>query len=228
MMSISVSKQLPGFKLDVEFNLADKIVFIRGASGAGKTTLLKCISGLLKPDCGEINLNGSSFFNSNKNINTSPQQREIGISFQDYLLFPHLSTRDNITYGLTLHENLKDNMLEKVTTGLELEEKLLRKLPDELSGGEKQRVSLARALLRGKNLLLLDEPFNALNQGLKQEVIKFVFDWVNYYGVPAIIVSHMAVCDINNFETDFDTALIELESGAVKNNKTTSRTKVIS
>ncbi len=195
MLNIDISKQLPEFQLNfsLERQNGGEAVILTGPSGAGKTTLLRCISGLETPNSGRISANGKVFFDSQRKINQVPAGRGIGFCFQDYLLFPHLTAKENILYGLKKHRHTKDslNKSHQITEKLKLNNRILDSYPDKLSGGEKQRIALARALLRGENLLLLDEPLNALDKNLRQHVAEFIRDWIQDHQVPAIIVSHM-------------------------------------
>lgn len=196
MLTIDVNKFLPEFELDFFLDTRDQgteVIILTGPSGAGKTTLLRCICGLDVPQKGYIAAKGKTFFDSNSKLNSSPAARGVGVCFQDYLLFPHLTAQENILYGLKKvngkpHEK---KCFDNLVGELGLNDRILSCYPGKLSGGEKQRVALARALMRGENLLLLDEPFNALDKDLRNHVAHFIREWIKTYQIPAVIVSHL-------------------------------------
>lgn len=159
--------------LKVDLEIAENELFcLFGHSGAGKTTLLRILAGLFNPDRGFISFNGQVWFDSEKKINLTPQQRNVGFMFQDYALFPNMSVRKNIEFAQKVKNNeAVDNLLQHF--GLEA---LQKQSPTKLSGGQKQRVALARALAAKPNLLLLDEPLSALDYemrlNLQDEILK--------------------------------------------------------
>ena len=161
-----------------------------GPSGSGKSTLLSLIAGFVKPDSGHLILNGVTLFNSEEGINLAPNLRRIGMLFQDGRLFPHLSIKNNLTYGLDLL-SLESRVihLSDVIEMLELVS-LLEKRPYELSGGEVQRVALGRALLMSPKLLLLDEPLSSLDEKLKKQILPFLKRIKENVEIPMIYVSH--------------------------------------
>ncbi|WNF36964.1 ATP-binding cassette domain-containing protein [Bacillaceae bacterium IKA-2] len=185
MLAITIKKQLGSFNLDVDFQAKKGIVGILGPSGCGKSITLQAIAGLLKPDSGKVSIGERVLFDSEQKINIPARDRKIGYVFQNYALFPHLSVAENIGYGLKKlskqdKEKKVNNMIETVQlTGLE------GRYPNELSGGQQQRVALARTLVTEPDILLLDEPFSALDQHVKQllelellEIIKRNFSGV--------------------------------------------------
>ena len=161
-----------------------------GPNGAGKSTLLSLIAGFVKPDSGHLILNGVTLFNSEEGINLAPNLRRIGMLFQDGRLVPHLSIKNNLTYGLDLL-SLESRVihLSDVIEMLELVS-LLEKRPYELSGGEVQRVALGRALLMSPKLLLLDEPLSSLDEKLKKQILPFLKRIKENVEIPMIYVSH--------------------------------------
>jgi molybdate transport system ATP-binding protein len=168
MLKVSITKTLNNFTLNSDFTISSGITGIIGPSGCGKSVTLQCIAGLQTPDYGEIILNEQAFFQTNKQINVKTKDRNIGYVFQQYALFPHLTVYQNIAYGLT-HDKKSEkkakvaSILEKVQlSGYE------NHYPNQLSGGQQQRVALARTLITKPNLLLLDEPFSALDHHIKQ------------------------------------------------------------
>ncbi len=177
-----------GFALDFAFNVDAGVTGLVGPSGCGKTTVLNLISGLLRPDSGRIALGDQDLFDAKKRTDRRPEERQIGYVFQDFLLFPHLSVEDNLRYG---QQRQKDCRIEfqRVVAALELGD-VLRRMPASLSGGQKQRVALGRALMRSPQLLLLDEPLNALDRELRASVIEDLAKIVDELEIPAIVVSH--------------------------------------
>ncbi|MFV0574358.1 MAG: ABC transporter ATP-binding protein [Vibrio sp.] len=173
--------------LSLEVNKGE-IVCLLGASGCGKTTLLKVIAGLLPISSGEISLNRKPL--SNSNMNLAPEQRNIGMIFQDYALFPHLTVAQNIAFGIhhqpkSEQESIVENMLELVhLTGLG------DRYPHQLSGGQQQRVAIARSLACQPDLLLLDEPFSNIDTQVRHELIRDIRDIFKQRGVTAIFVTH--------------------------------------
>lgn len=188
MISVDIKKQLDNFTLDVEFEVEDEILGLLGASGSGKSMTLKCIAGIEKPDEGKIVLDGKTLFDSEKKINLRPQERKVGYLFQHYALFPNMTVFENIEAGIRGKE--KDpKRVKKLLKELHLE-KLANKKPNEISGGEKQRVALGRILINEPKILLLDEPFSALDDFLKWRIEIEVRDIIQKYNIPSIFVSH--------------------------------------
>ena len=138
------NKDAKDFSLDVSFSASDGITVLMGASGAGKTTILRLIAGISTPDEGFIKLNEHIFFDSNKKINVPIQARNVGFVFQDYALFPHLTARQNIAYGIK-DKNSKNEKSHEMLALFHIEH-IGERTPNEMSGGEQQRVALARAL----------------------------------------------------------------------------------
>jgi molybdate transport system ATP-binding protein len=170
MLKVKIKRKLTGFNLDVDFAIDREILAILGSSGSGKTMTLQCIAGLLKPDEGFIELNGRVLFDSEKKINLSPQERKVGFVFQNYALFPHLTVQENITYGI--HDFAAKDVSARVDRLMEIMNipHLAKRLPRQLSSGQQQRVALARALAPEPELLLLDEPFSALDTVRKEKL----------------------------------------------------------
>jgi len=162
-LSVKLLKKVKGFTLDVEWKIGNELAILFGYSGSGKSLTLQCVAGLMEPDEGFIRSNGDLFFDSTLEIDVPPQKRSFGYVFQDRVLFPHMTVRGNIAYGLKglRHSDIKDKVGQMMNLfhlqGLE------DKFPSEISGGQKQRVALARALIRRPKALLLDEPFSALD-----------------------------------------------------------------
>lgn len=188
-LEFSVSFRRRGFALELAGEFADSCgVF--GPSGAGKSTLLKLIAGQTTPDEGRVTLDGRVLFDSGRRVDVPANRRDIGMVFQDCRLFPHLSVRRNILYGLGWFARKKPAMpLSEVAGALDITP-LLDKMPHTLSGGEKQRVAIARALVNGPRLLLLDEPFSALDRTVKTEILGYLNRLYDRLGIPYLVISH--------------------------------------
>ncbi len=190
-MELRFYHQRPNFTLDIEAVLPEQgTVGIYGPSGAGKSTLLAMIAGLIKPSEGFLILDGECLFDSKRAINLPIHRRRIGVVFQDSRLFPHLNVRDNLNYGFNLLP--PQNRRLGFTQIVELLEigHLLTQKPHQLSGGEKQRVALGRALLTSPRLLLLDEPLASLDARLKHQILPFLKRVKDEINIPMIYVSH--------------------------------------
>jgi molybdate transport system ATP-binding protein len=177
-LKVFIKKQLsPGFALELEHETTGDLLClgILGASGSGKTMTLKCIAGIETPDEGHISVNGRVLFDSSKKINLKPQERRVGYLFQNYALFPRMTVRDNIRVGLP-----KPGREEKARFWIETMELtgLERRFPSQLSGGQQQRAALARILVRDPEVLLLDEPFSALDSGLREQMQLLLLDLI--------------------------------------------------
>jgi len=188
MIEVAVEKRLGSFALDIKFT-ADStgITALYGRSGAGKTSLVNALAGLLKPDRGRIVVGGEVLFDSAAGIDLPPERRRLGYVFQDGLLFPHYAVRGNLLYGRRRGE--EGVPFATVVTLLGLEGLLDRK-PASLSGGEKQRVALGRALLAGPRLLLMDEPLASLDQPRKAEILPFIERLRDELAIPIVYVTH--------------------------------------
>lgn len=177
-----------GFRLDARFDAGDGVTALFGPSGGGKSTILALIAGTLAAQEGRIVLAGRTLLDSQAAICLPPEQRRIGMVFQDHLLFPHLTIRQNLTFGQRRRPARRID-LERVSAVLEIGD-LLDRQPATLSGGQRQRVSLGRALLRGPELLLMDEPLAALDVGLKDRILTYLERAVAEWRVPTLFVSH--------------------------------------
>ncbi len=180
----------PNLSLSVEFQLGREIGVLFGQSGAGKSTLLRLIAGLTRPDSGRIVLDGEVLYDSRARHDAPLWRRGIGMIYQDDLLFPHLSVRENIAFGLAgwSRPGAADRVRE--VAGLCGVERLLDRRPAMLSGGERQRVGLARAVAPGPRLLLCDEPFSALDLGRRSVLITRLIDLHRSQGIPILHVTH--------------------------------------
>jgi len=177
-----------GFALDVRFKMGGGLTALFGPSGSGKTTTLNLIAGLLQPDEGVIRLDGRVLVDCAAGVWLPPEQRGIGYVFQDHLLFPHLSVRDNLLFGHG-RPSSRPMDLDHVVKVLKIGE-LLSRQPATLSGGQRQRVALGRALLRGPELLLMDEPLASLDEGLKDRILTYLERVLQEWRIPVLLVSH--------------------------------------
>jgi molybdate transport system ATP-binding protein len=191
MLEVAIEKRLGTFRIDAKFSCETSgIVALFGRSGAGKTTLVNMLAGLLRPDAGRIVVGGTVLFDSERGLDLPPERRRLGYVFQEGRLFPHLSVRANLTYGLRRVAPAERRIgLDQIVALLGLDA-LLERRPRDLSGGEKQRVALGRALLANPRLLLLDEPLAALDQPRKEEILPFIERLRDELAIPIVYVSH--------------------------------------
>ncbi len=189
MLNVRIFKKMYCFDLNVNFSLNKEVLVIQGHSGSGKTTILDCISGIKTPEKGEISVGNEAIFSSKKNINMKIKDRNIGYVFQNYALFPHMTIEKNILFGLQC-KNLKDtSYIEHIMKVFNIDH-LKRRYPKQISGGEKQRVALARALSIKPDVLLLDEPFSALDAQTKSIVYDEFLQLKKMYSIDIILVTH--------------------------------------
>ncbi len=187
---LNIFKPLSSFALNVGFEIGPEVLGILGASGSGKSMTLRCIAGLETPSSGKIAVNGRVLFDSEAGINVPSKDRKIGFLFQNYALFPHLNVAQNIAFGLQhLSESeqklrVEEQLLAVQMSGLE------NRYPHELSGGQQQRVALARATASSPELLLLDEPFSALDTYLRSQLERELMLTLANYGGITLFVSH--------------------------------------
>ncbi len=178
------------FHLDVDFSIPPGITILFGPSGAGKSTLLDCIAGLIAPDEGRIAISNDLLFDSATHLNLPAQNRRLGYLFQSPALFPHLSAKRNIEFGIShLPDSDRNGAIAEILKLFRLENLSSRK-PGELSGGEAQRVALARALVTNPRTLLLDEPLSALDADLKNSIIADLRAWNAVHEIPILYVTH--------------------------------------
>ncbi|MCR4944170.1 MAG: ATP-binding cassette domain-containing protein, partial [Clostridium sp.] len=189
-LKIDIKKSLPSFELNINFEHSKGILGILGASGFGKSMTLKSIAGLITPDTGSIILDDEILFDSSKKINLKPQKRSAGYLFQNYALFPNMTVYENIEAGLfKLPKDEKKKITEYYIEKLNLRG-LENHYPSELSGGQQQRTALARAIAPKPKILLLDEPFSALDVHLKSKLEKDLIPILKEYEGLVIMVSH--------------------------------------
>lgn len=178
------------FDLDQRFQSDQSVIGLFGASGSGKTTILHSIAGLVTPQAGWIKIKNQTWFDQAQKINLTTQQRRIGLVFQDAQLFPHKNVRQNLLFGFKhIQPQQRQFEVDYIIELLKLEH-LIERMPIKLSGGEKQRIALGRALLYSPQLLLLDEPLSALDAAHKAEIIPFFQRVKQELGIPMLYVSH--------------------------------------
>lgn len=192
MIQLSLQKHLHTADGDLMLHLdlslkKGEFISLYGTSGVGKTSILRMLAGFMSPDNGSINVEGVVWFDRDRNINVSPQKRNVGMVFQDYALFPNMNVRENIAFALKKHDpiSIVDELLE--VTGLT---KLALRNPQGLSGGQKQRVALARAIAQRPALLLLDEPLSAIDRELRRSLQETLQEVHRRYHLTTVMVSH--------------------------------------
>lgn len=189
-LSVTLKKRAGVFSLDVSWEIDNELVVLFGYSGAGKSITLQMIAGLMRPDEGVVRSGEKVLFDSLKRIDVPPQKRSFGYVFQDLALFPHMTVRGNIRYGATGSSTDEcKKLVEEIIGAFRLEE-VANSLPSKLSGGQQQRVAFARALIRKPDVLLLDEPFSALDNPLRLEMREFLNDVRNKFDIPVVLVTH--------------------------------------
>lgn len=195
MLSVAIRKRFlpakaPSFELQVSQEFPPGFTVLFGPSGAGKSTLLDCIAGLVKPDEGMIRLDEEIFFDGVTGFSLAPQKRRIGYVFQSLALFPHLSVEGNVEFGLAgIAVEERRERIDRILGAFHIRELRNRK-PGELSGGEKQRVALARSVVTQPRLLLLDEPLTGLDAGLRQAILQDLREWNEANRIPILYVTH--------------------------------------
>lgn len=188
-LSIHVQKKLGEFNLKVDLETGDEIIGLLGYSGCGKTMTLKMIAGIITPDRGRIVLNDKVLYDSEKKINLKPQQRNVGLMFQSYALFNHMSVYENIAIGMKEKAEEKKKIIDYYLELLNLTH-LKDQKPKTLSGGQKQRVALARILAQQPDVLMLDEPFSALDNHLIYTIEREFKKALKCFKGPVIYISH--------------------------------------
>ena len=199
-----------GFTLDARFEAGDGITAVFGPSGSGKTTILMLLAGLLKPQRGRIVLHGRVLVDTSQHLWAPPHRRAIGLVFQDSLLFPHRSVRENLMFGHKRRPTDDRFSLDHVVDVLELRE-LLARYPATLSGGEARRVAIGRAVLSGPRLLLLDEPCTGLDEPLRDRVTALIERCAAEWSIPMLLVSH----DRRSVQS-LARRVVEIEAGGVR------------
>lgn len=187
MIKVNIIKQQGDFFLDINFfSKSNGITVLAGASGSGKTSIINMIAGLVTPDTGRIEVGGVVLFDSEKKINIPVTERRCGYVFQDGRLFPNMNVKKNLLYGAKTEGDIK---LDDVTELLGIKH-LLDRMPSKLSGGEKQRVAIGRALLMNPKILLMDEPLASLDPARKDELMPYITKLPENFGIPVVYVTH--------------------------------------
>ena len=190
LLKVNIQKKLKEFELDVDFELKNKRLGILGPSGCGKSMTLKSIAGIVDPDNGIVSLTSDGetvYFDSSKKVNLKPQKRNVGYLFQNYALFPNMTVEENVACGLSKDDDEK--IVSEMIKRFHLEG-LEKRYPRQLSGGQQQRVALARILAYGPDVILLDEPFSAMDTFLKEQLrIELVNSLSDFDGF-SIMVTH--------------------------------------
>ncbi len=209
MLDIHVKRQQGDFLLDARFRSSEVgVTALFGKSGAGKTSIINMVAGLVRPDEGHITVNGLCLFDSKTSVNVPPEKRRVGYVFQDGRLFPHLSVRANLAYGMRLTPKTERYVdFDQVVQLLGINN-LIDRRPARLSGGEKQRVAIGRALLTSPSVLLMDEPLASLDSARKAEVLPFVARLSREFSIPILYVTHSLEEILNLADT-----MVILDSG---------------
>ena len=224
---VEIRKRLGDFSLDVSFETSGGVLGLLGASGCGKSMTLKCIAGIERPDSGRIVQDGVTLFDSEKGINLPPQRRQVGYLFQSYALFPNMTVRQNILCGMRGEKNRAKRMsrLSEMLALLQLEE-VAGHRPHQLSGGQAQRTALARILVSEPKLLMLDEPFSALDSHLRDQLQWQLRSLLASFGRDVLLVTHsrdeayhlcsrIAVMDAGQMRTVKETKALFADPGSV-------------
>jgi molybdate transport system ATP-binding protein len=178
------------FVLDVSLEIPPGITIVFGPSGAGKSTLLDCFAGLLKPDSGRIEIGGDVLLDVERRVDVPPAKRKIAYVFQNLALFPHMTVQQNVAYGLAdMPPPQRTSRVKSMLEAFRVEQLAARRA-DEISGGEQQRVALARSLATSPRVLLLDEPLTALDEGLKKSIMEDLRRWNSAQNIPILYVTH--------------------------------------
>ena len=192
-LSMTVQKRFGTFTLAADIDVSGDRIGIFGTSGSGKSTLVNLLAGFVKPDRGEITLDGDCLFSSSKGINMRPEKRRVAMVFQQHSLFSHLNVKNNLLYGFRrCPPEYRTIDFANLVRVLNLEELLEREVTN-LSGGEKQRVALGRAILANPRLLLMDEPLSALDDPLRFQIIPYLKSVSEEFGIPYLFISHSLV-----------------------------------
>ena len=207
---IDIKKKLSDFQLDVKLQSTEEVIGILGASGSGKSMLLRCIAGLVKPDQGQIMINGKTFFDSEKKINLSMRERKVGFLFQNYALFPNMTIAENIAFGLdqlskTEKQNRVNALMEKYHLG-----DIGKRYPAQISGGQQQRVSIARALVNHPEIILADEPTGNLDSKTSADIMEMIYRLNREENQTFVIVTH------DPDTTKYCTKVIHMRDGLIE------------
>ncbi|OGQ52656.1 MAG: hypothetical protein A3J24_06935 [Deltaproteobacteria bacterium RIFCSPLOWO2_02_FULL_53_8] len=189
MLELSLKKRFADFSIDISLALGSELLVLFGPSGAGKSLLMKLLSGILKPDEGSVNIDSQVIFDSRSRIDVPMRERRIGYVFQDYALFPHKTVLENIVYGAVGSEEERSETVRGLVSLMRLGG-LEGRYPNELSGGQRQRVALARTLAARPRILLLDEPFSALDYQVREKLRADLLTIHELFPITTILVTH--------------------------------------
>lgn len=189
MLGVDIIKKLPDFNLKISFAVGRDILVLLGPSGSGKTTVLRCVAGLVRPDGGRITSGREVFYDGSAGVFMPPRRRQVGYMFQDFALFPNMDVRANIWYGVKRSGSRAAAMYEGLLELLKIGH-LAGRYPGCLSGGEMQRVAFARALMAEPRIMLLDEPFSALDGQTRGELQAELKKLQRLWNIPFILVTH--------------------------------------
>jgi molybdate transport system ATP-binding protein len=192
-LAVAVTKNFGTFRLEADFASEGNRLGIFGESGSGKSTLVNLLAGTMTPDEGSIHLDGECLFSSEAGVDVPPENRRIAIVFQHPYLFPHMNVRGNLLYGYRRCARGNRRIELEPLAGILKLEGLLERGVNNLSGGEKQRVALGRAILSNPRLLLMDEPLSALDDDLKYQIIPYLKSVGEEFQVPFLFISHSMV-----------------------------------
>ncbi|WP_432664005.1 ATP-binding cassette domain-containing protein [Wukongibacter baidiensis] len=196
MLKVDIRKNYSEFNVSARFEIANEVAVLLGSSGSGKTTILNCIAGLSVPEYGDIRIGDKTIFSSFDGTNIQTRDRRVGYVFQNFALFPHMNAYKNIKYGV---KNIRKSFYKNRDSKKDMVETIMKKFkilhlkdkyPHQLSGGEKQRVALARAFLSNPQILLLDEPFSALDKETKEILYNEFIKLKAECSIPIILVTH--------------------------------------
>ncbi|MEM7099482.1 MAG: molybdenum ABC transporter ATP-binding protein [Pseudomonadota bacterium] len=213
MLSVNLHHTFPNLTIEARFSVPTQpagITALFGRSGAGKTSIINAVAGLLKPDLGEISLNDTVLTNSATDEHLPPSRRQIGYIFQEPRLFPHLSVQRNLKYGIGLGERQPSPFKFQAIVELLGLQSLLRRPPENLSGGEKQRVAIGRAILSNPTLILADEPLAALDEARRSELLPYFEQLRDELNIPMLYVSH-SVAEVARLASD----ILVIEDGKI-------------
>lgn len=189
MIEMKIKKKLRGVQLDIEFSCENEVLVLQGNSGSGKTSILDMISGIKTPDDGWIKIHNEYVYSKNSKIDKAIRERKVGYVVQSYGLFPHMTVYKNISFGQECEGNIDGDRIDEIMDRFKIHH-LKNQYPSKISGGEKQRVALARALATNPSVLLLDEPFSALDPETKNIVYKEFLDLKEKLNMSVILVTH--------------------------------------
>jgi len=209
-LRIEVAHAVGEFALDVHLSAGSGLTALVGPSGSGKTTLLNVVAGVLRPDRGLVKLEGETLVDTASRLWKPPHERQIGYVFQEHRLFPHMTVRQNLLYGRWFRRHVNGGPAPDDVIGLLNLGSLLGRRPTQLSGGEKQRVALGRALLTRPKLLLFDEPLASIDQAHREEILPYLDRVRAEHALPTIYVTH-AWAEVAGRATD----VVELSKGTI-------------